>query len=97
MQMERYSKHLEALVAERTQELIAEQNKTTSLLYSKRYIPDSLLLFILAGCYFDPTGMLPRQVADDLKHGKPAPATQFTSATIFFRFEDLNDDNFYDH
>lgn len=36
-----------------------------------------------------PTGMLPRQVADDLKHGKPAPATQFTSATIFFRFEDL--------
>lgn len=40
--------------------------------------------------------MLPRQVADDLKHGKPAPATQFTSATIFFRFEDLNNNCVYD-
>ncbi len=33
--MEKYSKHLESLVAERTQELIAEQHKTATLLYSK--------------------------------------------------------------
>ena len=33
-QMEKYSKHLEVLVAERTQELIAEQRKTSQLLYS---------------------------------------------------------------
>jgi len=33
--MEKYSKHLEVLVAERTQELIAEQQKTATLLYSK--------------------------------------------------------------
>lgn len=32
--MEKYSKHLEALVADRTQELIAEQKKTQQLLYS---------------------------------------------------------------
>lgn len=34
-QMEKYSKHLEVLVAERTQELIAEQKKTADLLYSE--------------------------------------------------------------
>lgn len=33
--MEKYSKHLEVLVAERTQELIAEQKKTADLLYSE--------------------------------------------------------------
>ncbi len=32
--MEKYSKHLETLVVERTQELILEQNKTATLLYS---------------------------------------------------------------
>ena len=34
-QMEKYSKNLEQLVAERTQELIAEQNKTAQLLHSE--------------------------------------------------------------
>eukprot|EP00731_Ephydatia_muelleri_P018478 Em0011g518a len=38
--MEKYSKHLELLVAERTQELIAEQHKTAALLYSM--IPKSV-------------------------------------------------------
>lgn len=37
-QMEKYSKHLEVLVAERTQELIAEQKKTDSLLYSESHL-----------------------------------------------------------
>ena len=32
------------------------------------------------------TGMLPMSVADDLKQGKPAPATSFQSATVFFRY-----------
>ncbi len=36
VQMEKYSKHLESLVAERTQELIAEQKKTATLLYSEK-------------------------------------------------------------
>ena len=35
LQMEKYSKHLETLVAERTQELKAEQRRTSKLLYSK--------------------------------------------------------------
>ena len=32
--MEKYSKHLEVMVAERTQELLAEQKKTDQLLHS---------------------------------------------------------------
>ena len=35
------------------------------------------------------TGMLPMSVADDLKQGKPAPATSFQSATVFFRYTRL--------
>lgn len=34
-QMEKYSKHLEVLVAERTQDLMHEKQKTDRLLYSK--------------------------------------------------------------
>lgn len=34
-QMEKYSKHLEAVVAERTQDLLQEKQKTDRLLYSK--------------------------------------------------------------
>ena len=30
-------------------------------------------------------GMIPKSVADDLKQGKPAPATSFHSTTVFFR------------
>ncbi|XP_001509130.2 atrial natriuretic peptide receptor 1-like [Ornithorhynchus anatinus] len=60
--MEKYSKHLEVLVAERTQDLMHEKQKTDRLLYS----------------------MLPKQVADDLKQGKPAQAQSYISATIFF-------------
>ena len=36
------------------------------------------------------TGMLPMSVADDLKQGKPAPATNFQSATVFFRYTQSN-------
>lgn len=31
------------------------------------------------------TGMLPKQVADDLRQGKRAQAQSYLSATIFFR------------
>lgn len=62
--MEKYSNHLEQLVAERTQELIIEQRKTSNLLYS----------------------MLPQQVADELRHGRPAAAQSFKSSTIYFRY-----------
>uniref|UniRef100_A0A672ZB34 Guanylate cyclase n=2 Tax=Sphaeramia orbicularis TaxID=375764 RepID=A0A672ZB34_9TELE len=60
--MEKYSKHLEVLVAERTQDLMHEKQKTDRLLYS----------------------MLPRQVADDLRQGKPSEAQSYVSATVFF-------------
>ncbi|XP_076019064.1 atrial natriuretic peptide receptor 1 [Genypterus blacodes] len=60
--MEKYSKHLEVLVAERTQDLTHEKQKTDRLLYS----------------------MLPRQVADDLRQGKPSQAQSYVSATVFF-------------
>lgn len=33
--MEKYSKHLESIVAERTQDLLQEKQKTDRLLYSK--------------------------------------------------------------
>ncbi|XP_041821707.1 atrial natriuretic peptide receptor 1-like [Chelmon rostratus] len=60
--MEKYSKHLEVLVAERTQDLTHEKQRTDRLLYS----------------------MLPKQVADDLRQGKPLQAQSYVSATIFF-------------
>ncbi|XP_042303603.1 atrial natriuretic peptide receptor 1-like [Sceloporus undulatus] len=60
--MEKYSKHLEVLVAERTQDLMHEKQKTDRLLYS----------------------MLPKQVADDLRQGKPSQAQSYINSTIFF-------------
>ncbi|MBN3306142.1 ANPRB protein, partial [Amia calva] len=60
--MEKYSKHLEVLVGERTQDLVHEKQKTDRLLYS----------------------MLPKQVADDLRQGKPLQAQSYVSATVFF-------------
>ncbi|KAI3376433.1 hypothetical protein L3Q82_016448 [Scortum barcoo] len=60
--MEKYSKHLEVLVAERTQDLMHEKQRTDRLLYS----------------------MLPKQVADDLRQGKPMQAQSYVSATVFF-------------
>ncbi|XP_056432224.1 atrial natriuretic peptide receptor 1-like [Gadus chalcogrammus] len=60
--MEKYSRHLEVLVAERTQDLMHEKQKTDRLLYS----------------------MLPKQVADDLRQGKPSQAQSYISATVFF-------------
>uniref|UniRef100_K7FQV5 Guanylate cyclase n=1 Tax=Pelodiscus sinensis TaxID=13735 RepID=K7FQV5_PELSI len=60
--MEKYSKHLEVVVAERTQDLMLEKQKTDRLLYS----------------------MLPKQVADDLRQGKPSRAQSYVIATIFF-------------
>ncbi|XP_061473687.1 atrial natriuretic peptide receptor 1-like [Rhineura floridana] len=60
--MEKYSKHLEVLVAERTQDLMHEKQKTDRLLYS----------------------MLPKQVADDLRQGKPSQAQSYINSTVFF-------------
>ncbi|XP_053159133.1 atrial natriuretic peptide receptor 1-like isoform X2 [Hemicordylus capensis] len=60
--MEKYSKHLEVLVAERTQDLMYEKQKTDRLLYS----------------------MLPKQVADDLRQGKPSQAQSYITSTVFF-------------
>ncbi|XP_048360348.1 atrial natriuretic peptide receptor 2-like [Sphaerodactylus townsendi] len=60
--MEKYSKHLEVLVSERTQDLVHEKQKTDRLLYS----------------------MLPKQVADDLRQGKPSQAQSYINATVFF-------------
>ena len=81
--MEKYSKHLEALVAERTQELILEQKKTANLLYSAF----GFVVLTVHVKMFVPAGMLPRAVADDLKQDKPAPAKLFQSSTIYFRYK----------
>ena len=55
--MEKYSKHLESLVAERTQDLVAEKAKTDRLLYSmfivNSYLPTTIefLVFMLLPSY----------------------------------------------
>ncbi|KAH3695488.1 hypothetical protein DPMN_082948 [Dreissena polymorpha] len=46
--MEKYSKHLEAIVAERTQDLVAEKAKTDRLLYSK-CTPSAAVLYMSIG------------------------------------------------
>ncbi|XP_069126891.1 atrial natriuretic peptide receptor 1-like [Argopecten irradians] len=60
--MEKYSKHLESLVTDRTKELILEKQKTDRLLYN----------------------MLPKSVADELRHGRPVEAETYEICTIFF-------------
>ncbi|GAB6020731.1 hypothetical protein CHUAL_003395 [Chamberlinius hualienensis] len=60
--MEKYANNLEALVDERTDQLIEEKKKTEALLYE----------------------MLPRYVAEQLKHGHKVEAESFDSVTIFF-------------
>lgn len=62
--MEKYSKHLESLVADRTADLENEKLKTDRLLYS----------------------MLPKPIADELRHGRMINAEQFGSCTIYFRY-----------
>lgn len=34
-------------------------------------------------------GMLPKQVADDLRQGRPLQAQSYVSATVFFRYSRL--------
>uniref|UniRef100_A0A7M5X0L3 Guanylate cyclase n=1 Tax=Clytia hemisphaerica TaxID=252671 RepID=A0A7M5X0L3_9CNID len=60
--MEKYTDHLEELVAERTKQLEDEKAKTDELLYR----------------------MLPRTVAEQLKHGEAVSAETFDMVTIFF-------------
>ncbi|CAD5113472.1 DgyrCDS2637 [Dimorphilus gyrociliatus] len=62
LMMEKYSKHLESLVADRTSDLEQEKLKTDRLLYS----------------------MLPRAVADELRHGRIIGAEQYSACTIYF-------------
>ncbi|XP_067931883.1 atrial natriuretic peptide receptor 1-like [Watersipora subatra] len=62
LMMEKYSKHLELMVAEKTQDLQAEKKRTDELLHT----------------------MLPKQVADDLRMGRPVNADEFESCTVFF-------------
>lgn len=45
--MEKYSAHLESIVSERTQDLIAEKQRTDELLHSKLAIP----LYYLQCCF----------------------------------------------
>lgn len=60
--MEKYTDHLEELVADRTKQLEEEKAKTDELLYR----------------------MLPRKIAEQLKHGEPVRAETFEMVTIFF-------------
>lgn len=87
--MEKYSKHLEVLVAERTQDLMHEKQRTDRLLYSMSVAPVD---HVGAGVqhegvrHVSAAGMLPKQVADDLRQGKPLQAQSYISATVFFRY-----------
>lgn len=79
--MEKYSKHLEQLVEERTAELEVEQQRATDLLYSETSPVDPHPHNMY---YTVPVGMIPQAVADELKHGKMVGAETFSGATIFF-------------
>lgn len=60
--MEKYAHNLEAVVAERTEQLSMEKRMTENLLLR----------------------MLPRSVADRLKHGKPVAPEQYELVSIYF-------------
>ncbi|XP_076459366.1 guanylate cyclase 32E-like [Babylonia areolata] len=60
--MEKHAHNLEAVVAERTEQLSMEKRMTENLLLR----------------------MLPRSVADRLKHGKPVSPEQYESVSIYF-------------
>nr|XP_022343862.1 uncharacterized protein LOC111136960 isoform X1 [Crassostrea virginica]XP_022343863.1 uncharacterized protein LOC111136960 isoform X1 [Crassostrea virginica]XP_022343864.1 uncharacterized protein LOC111136960 isoform X1 [Crassostrea virginica] len=60
--LEKYSSNLEAIVAERTRELVAEKARTELLI----------------------SQMLPKKVAEDLKHGKTVEPEAFECVTIYF-------------
>ncbi|KAK7491894.1 hypothetical protein BaRGS_00016913 [Batillaria attramentaria] len=60
--MEKYANNLEAVVAERTEQLSMEKRMTENLLLR----------------------MLPRSVADRLKHGKPVAPEQYEQVSIYF-------------
>ena len=49
-QMERYSKHLEHLVSERTEELEDEKERATTLLYSESITTAGILSLSVGGC-----------------------------------------------
>lgn len=131
--MEKYSKHLETIVAERTQDLLQEKQKTDLLLYSMEvYMADeselSIIIFFfrqekkknfqgmnvqmvpptghlknlccdcfqleMFGLFINKlyiymimfvSGMLPKQVADDLRQGCTAEAQSYSNATVYFR------------
>lgn len=85
--MEKYSKHLEVLVAERTQDLTHEKQRTDRLLYSRSPTPVSPPAQVsnMTLCHTCPAGMLPKQVADDLRQGRPLQAQSYVSASVFFR------------
>ena len=84
--MEKYSKHLEQLVNERTAELECEKERATSLLYSETAAFPPSLSDSMCVCVFVcvVTGMIPEAVAEELKNGKTVEAEQFEGVTIFF-------------
>lgn len=53
--------------------------------YTILYISDQLKLAFNWHLYVCGSGMLPKQVADDLRQGKPSQAQSYVSATVFFR------------
>lgn len=63
LQLEKYSSNLEAIVSDRTRELVAEKARTEELI----------------------SQMLPKKVAEDLKHGKTVEPEAFECVTIYFR------------
>ena len=83
--MEKYANNLEALVDERTEQLLEEKKKTGNASPSPPWIFHWSLFFkngfIAEALLYE---MLPRYVADQLKLGCKVEAESFDSVTIYF-------------
>ena len=84
--LEKYTNNLEALVDERTEQLLEEKKKTgeektkkqNEMYYQLEYCFDSMISEALL------YEMLPRACAEQLKRGNKVEAESFDSVTIYF-------------
>lgn len=84
--LEKYTNNLEALVDERTEQLLEEKKKTgikLSIFLQHRLATKqlNLIYFLTEALLYE---MLPRYVAEQLKRGHKVEAESFDSVTIYF-------------
>ncbi|GIX67922.1 atrial natriuretic peptide receptor 1 [Caerostris extrusa] len=80
--MEKYANNLEALVDERTDQLIEEKKKTDALLYEM--LPRQVFIIFQTLFQVMKTILYKRYVADQLKKGNKVEAESFDCVTIYF-------------